>query len=222
MSRIDRVRGGVCVDGFNLYHAIDDLGQPYLKWLDLRKLSEKFARGHAHVIEEIVFCTAFFPGDFGKRKRHEAYNAALEARGVKILKGHTTKEPMKCNTCGNLWDQPREKETDINVALSLFSAAMTGKVDVVFLLTADTDQAATLKYIKEHCPQVKRVVVTPPGREKSKHLRDLSHANLRLGEGDIDDCVLPAMVQPEKGRLIVRPDNYQPPAGWVHPDERPA
>ncbi len=30
----------VYVDGFNLYHAIDDLGDDSLKWLDLWSLSE--------------------------------------------------------------------------------------------------------------------------------------------------------------------------------------
>jgi hypothetical protein len=27
----------VHIDGFNLYHAIDDLRKPWLKWLDLRR-----------------------------------------------------------------------------------------------------------------------------------------------------------------------------------------
>jgi len=221
MSRIDRLRGGVYVGGFNLYHAIDDIGRPYLKWLNLRRLSERIARGHAHVVDEVVFCTAFFPGDFAKRKRHEAYNAALKANGVRVVQGHTTKEPMECNGCGRMWDQPREKETDINVALSLFASSVSGKVDVVFLLTADTDQAATLKFLRDYCPNVKRVVVTPPGRRKSQHLRDLSDANLQIHEDDIDACILPALIQPAEGRLIARPDNYRPPDGWVHPDDRP-
>ena len=31
----------VYVDGFNLYHAIDDLNQDHLKWVNLWALSEK-------------------------------------------------------------------------------------------------------------------------------------------------------------------------------------
>ena len=30
------------IDGFNLYHAIDDLGQAHLKWVDLPKVCEIF------------------------------------------------------------------------------------------------------------------------------------------------------------------------------------
>lgn len=221
MSTTERLRGGFYVDGFNLYHALDDIKKPYLKWLSLRRLAERVAKGHAHSIDHLVFCTAFFPGDFGKRKRHEAYNAAQAAQGSRIVLGHTTTEPMSCKGCGRLWGQPREKETDTNVALSAFHDVAAGLVDVVFLVTADTDQAATLRFLRDHHPLVKRIVVTPPGREKSKHLRDLSDANPALHEADIDACILPDMFNGPSGRLIVRPKEYAPPPGWVHPDERP-
>ena len=221
MSITRRLRGGVYIDGFNLYHAIADLNQPYLKWLSLRRLAERFARGHAHSIDHIVFGTAYFPGDFDKRKRHETYNAALEATGIKVLLGHTTKEPANCKKCDHRWDQPREKETDINVALSAFHHAIAGEIDVMFLITADTAQAATLRFMHNSCPLVKRVIVTPPGREKSKHLRDLSDVNIGLSAADLDASVFPAMFNAPCGKLLVRPPSYAPPLGWVHPDDRP-
>ena len=133
MSITTRLRGGVYVDGFNLYHALDDLGKPYLKWLNLRQLADQFARGHAHQIDHLVFCTAFFPGDFQKRKRHETYNAAQEVYGAVVMLGHATKEPASCKSCGRTWQQPREKETDINVALAAYHDVSAGLVDVVFL-----------------------------------------------------------------------------------------
>lgn len=222
MSITGRPRGGFYVDGFNLYHAIDDLSQPYLKWLNLRRLAELTARGHAATIERVVFGTAFFPGNFEKKKRHEKYLDALRAVDVDILIGHTTKEPSSCNACGAKWDAPREKETDINVALSAYSDAVSGKVDVVFLLTADTDQAATLRFLRDHCPSVRRIVVTPPGRQKSKHLLDLSsNTNIQLTSTHLDQCVFRRMFHDPSGKLIVAPSEYAPPVGWVHPDERP-
>lgn len=221
MSRTQRIRGGVYVDGFNLYHAIADLQQPHLKWLCLRRLAERLAKGHAHQIDRIVFGTAYFPGDFGKKKRHEKYIEAQQANGVEVLVGHTVKEPSECRACRSKWDQPREKETDINVALSAYHDAMSGIVDAVFLITADTDQAATFKFLSRNLPHVKRIVVTPPGREKSKHLRDLCNANIGLKVDDIENCVLPAMFSGPGGKLIVRPGEYAPPSGWVHPDDRP-
>lgn len=222
MSISPRLRGGVYVDGFNMYHALDDLKKPYFKWLNLRRLSENFAKGHAHQIDRLVFCTAFFPGDFEKRKRHEAYNAAQQAFGVNVVLGHTTHEPMSCRDCGRSWLQPREKETDINIALSAYHDVCRGHVDVVFLVTADTDQASTLRFLKQHHPHIKRIVVVPPGRDhKLHHLRDAADAIIKLREDHIDAAILPAIVTPTQGQSIPRPSAYAPPLGWVHPDDRP-
>ena len=219
MSITPRSRAGLFVDGFNLYHAIDDIGKPYLKWLSLRTLAERVGKPFGVEFVELNFCTAFFPGDFGKQKRHEAYVNALAAEGVNVIFGHTIKEPMDCRSCGHIWHQPREKETDINVALSLFEAA--SRIDIAFLVTADTDQAATLRYMAKHYPEKKVVVLTPPGRPVSSHLRDLAFKNIRLSETDIDLSILPDMITPPGGRLVVRPSEYTPPLGWVHPTKRP-
>jgi hypothetical protein len=213
-------RGGFYVDGFNLYHALDDLNKPYLKWVSMRRLAERVAKPFSCSIDEIVFGTAFFPGDFEKRKRHETYINALKAEGVEVLLGHTTNEPSDCKSCGRIWDQTREKETDINIALSLFEAFSTDRVDIAFLVTADTDQAATLKFVKRCFPKKKVVVLTPPGRRESTHLKHNACRSIKLSETDIDLSVMPIMIQPPKGRLITRLLPYAPPKGWVHPDDR--
>lgn len=220
MSIMERPRAAFYIDGFNLYHGIDDLGKPYLKWLSLMKLSMRLAGTYRATVSEVVFCTAYFPKNFEKRKRHEDYNRALEAEGVKVLLGHTINEPMKCNGCERRWDQPREKETDINVALSLYEGARLDIFDIAFLVTADTDQASTLRFMKRSFPEKRVIVLTPPSRRKSAHLTSLCEKNIQLSETDIDACVLPAMITPDSGRLITRPLNYAPPANWVHPDER--
>jgi uncharacterized LabA/DUF88 family protein len=221
MSTTHRPRGGLFVDGFNLYHAIADLQEPYLKWVSLRRLGERVAKQFSTEMQEIVFCTAFFPGDFGKKKRHETYIAALQAEGVVVRYGHTTKEPSDCRRCGAVWDQPREKETDINVALSLYEAFVFDRIDIAFLVTADTDQAATLKAVSRSFPAKQVVVLTPPGRRESTHLKDSAHKSAKLSKTDIDLSVFPATIQPKTGRLVVRPSEYAPPKNWVHPDERP-
>lgn len=216
------MRGAVYIDGFNLYHALDDLGQQHLKWLNLWRLSELIARGHATTIQEVVYCSAYFPGDHGKKVRHTAYKEALENVGVQCKMGHTTKEPMECKRgCGHKWDQPREKETDINLALSAYNGAIDDIYDVAFMVTADTDQAATLKEIKRRFPEKTLIAVYPPGRAISKHLRDLTQKQIRLRENHIDECVFPGMVMAQGKRTIVRPHEYAPPEGWVHPDDRP-
>ncbi len=217
------MRGALYVDGYNLYHAINDLGQPYLKWLNLRRLGEILARGHSKTIERIVYCTAFFPGDHGKKTRHQYYIDALSQDHVETVIGHTTKEPLKCRleSCGHQWDVHREKETDINLALSLYQDAVSDVYDVAFLVTADTDQVSTLKFMRRFYPHKKVFVIVPPSREPSKHLRDLADGTIKMNMDHLDLSVLPAVVGQQGFRSIIRPYEYTPPTGWVHPDDRP-
>lgn len=76
------------MDGFNLYHAIDDLRENHLKWADLWKLGEEIIPSSSQTLVMVEFCTAYFPGDHSKRIRHEAYKNALEIRGVNCHWGH--------------------------------------------------------------------------------------------------------------------------------------
>jgi len=215
------VRGAIYVDGFNLYHAVDDLGQPHLKWLNLRRLGELVAKGHATSIERAVFCTAYFKNDHGKSVRHRAYVDALANVGVDSRMGHTVRERVDCEGCGRRWEEPREKETDINLALAVLDDAYQGVFDVAFIVTADTDQAATFRTMRERFPEKRIITVVPPGRFPSKHLNDLAHAKINLTPNHLDLCILPALVQAEGRRAVPRPVEYAPPAGFVHPDDRP-
>lgn len=217
------VRGAFYIDGFNLYHAVDDLQIPYLKWCNFWRLGELVAKGHAKSIEKVVFCTAYFKGNHGKRVRHEALVNALKLVGVETRLGHTTMEPMTCKhpDCGYEWQQPREKATDINLCLSLMMDAHDDIFDVAFLATADTDQSATVSMFRRRFPDKRIINVIPPGREPSVHLADLSHGRVKLTEKHFDECTLPAMVVKAGEKSIIRPREYDPPEGWVHPDDRP-
>jgi hypothetical protein len=45
------------IDGFNLYHAIDDLDKPHLKWLDVCALAKSLCRvGEDLVKVRLLFC----------------------------------------------------------------------------------------------------------------------------------------------------------------------
>ena len=97
-------RVAVFVDGFNLYHAIDDLNYvfenrqklekkpvrlqvPHYKWLDLWKLSESFLRDYQELVSVNYYSAyANHRGDAVVR-RHQAYVKALEQSGVRVVMG---------------------------------------------------------------------------------------------------------------------------------------
>ena len=82
------LRSAFYVDGFNLFHALEDYLEPHLKWLDLWKLAELVIPSQTETVVKIVYCTAFYPGNSEKRWRHDQYLNALRIRGVDCQLGH--------------------------------------------------------------------------------------------------------------------------------------
>lgn len=208
------------MDGFNLYHPLDELNKPHLKWLNHWRLAELVADQGDDLVK-VTFCTAYHP-DFKKRVRHERYILALENVGVTVLRGHYIHEPMSCNGCGRQWQKPTEKQGDLNVALSLFDDAYRDTFDHAYLISADSDQAATARMMRDRFPDKRLYSVTPPGRPHSHNILSHTPHHKTLTEAVLDLAVLPRVVIGTDGRkTAIRPFEYDPPAGWVHPNDRP-
>lgn len=213
------LRSAFYVDGFNLYHAIADLNEPFLKWCNLWKLAETVVPSKSEEIVKVTFCTAYYPGDERKKWRHQQYIQALTNVNVSVVMGHYVREDWKCRDCGFDWQKPTEKETDINLALSLYEDAVNDVYDKAYLVTADSDQAATANFFKKAFPKKSLVTVSPPGRKFSSHISNIADERLALNKDHLDTSVFPTIVLGE--RAARRPNEYEPPAWWVHPDKRP-
>lgn len=206
-------KAGLYVDGFNLYHGIEKFGEPWLKWLNLRKLGEPIAARHGAVLERVVFCSAVpdhVPQD--TKDRHMLYHAALRSVSVDIEPGH------------HIWNDDlkkySEKQSDINVALSLMADAEDKKIQVAILVSADSDQAATARFFRQRHPKNKLILAVPPNKTVPQKVVPYTNDHFILSRRQIDDAAFQQTIQ-GKTRAIVRPDAYQPPAWWVHPDDRP-
>jgi hypothetical protein len=214
-------RAAFYVDGFNLYHAINDLGIVHLKWNSLWHLAPGLIPARSEQLVKVAFCTAFYPNDSGKRARHERYIKAQEHFGVSVVHGHYVHEDMDCKGCGRIWKKPTEKETDINVALCLIDDAYNDVFDHAYMVTNDSDQAATARLFKGRFPAKKLTAVCPPGRQHSKHLIGFtSPPHVSISVAHMEKAVMEGMIHAAAG-LIVRPAEYAPPADWVHPRNRP-
>jgi hypothetical protein len=202
------LRAAVYIDGFNLYHGIDDLGQNYLKWVDLWKLSDALVKGHGR-LERVVYCTAYRDRETGKKARHRFYIEALELVGVKPVFGHETDEPNSCKGCGRTWNTKREKATDINLALCLYQEAIDDLYDIAFVISADSDQAASFAHVKRHLPAKKLFTIAPPMRNLSKHVLPHADGKKSLKEKDIHAAIFPRYVTDGKS-VVTRPREYDP------------
>jgi hypothetical protein len=214
------------VDGFNLYHPIVRMGatENHLKWACLWRLGEVLCEKGGQQLVKVVFCTAVPKADRdpGKHDRHVRFNSALRARGVTIIEGHYVPEAIERDGVATGERKWTEKQTDINVALSLLFDGLDNVYDVAFLLTADTDQVATARVFSERlAPLGKTMIgVAPPDRAVPVGYGKYGIKGIVLNKHHIERCVMPADI-PSPERWIARPDSYTPPDGWVHPDLRP-
>jgi uncharacterized LabA/DUF88 family protein len=159
----DRLRAALYVDGFNLYHAIDELGEPHLKWLNLAALGERIIPRTKERLIKVRWFTALQPkAPEDRRQRHREYITALKYFNVAVHQGHFIFDEVDCHGCGRVWAKPQEKETDVNIALHLFDDVYQDVFDVAYLLTADSDQGATAKMMVRRFPTKKLVSVVPP------------------------------------------------------------
>jgi hypothetical protein len=202
-----RPRAAVYVDGFNLFHAIDDLKENHLKWLDLMALSKHLAGVNRDVVR-VVWCSAKHP-DPEKAERWMVYRNALLATGVKVVSGHFTEKPPIA-----------EKEGDVSVALHLMLDAIDDVYDIAYLISADSDQVATAKLFKERfgpssATPKKLHSVAPPNRPHSGHIKSYVDHCADLSKAEIGNHLLPSQLKRIDGRPILCPARYTPPPGWV-------
>ncbi len=139
------------IDGLNLYHAIDDLNRPHLKWVDLWALSQSLLRPGQELVA-VNYFSAYATWMPGRYKRHRTYVAALKTKGVSIHLAKFKIREQKCNTCGATWKSREEKETDVSIAAHLVADALCDRFDLAFLITADSDLKPAIAAVRADAP----------------------------------------------------------------------
>jgi uncharacterized LabA/DUF88 family protein len=194
------------IDGFNLYHALDDLQRPYLKWVDLWGLSASLLR-RGEALQAVKYFTAYATWRPDAYARHRHYVLALKARGVEVHLARFKRKPERCRRCGSSWTRHEEKETDVHISVQLVADAFREAFDRAVLITADSDLKPAISMAREAHPASEVLVVAPPGRFASA--RDL-RPRLELTAGRVGRNLLPAEVRHDGG-TIRRPVEYDPP-----------
>jgi len=208
----EKNRAAMYVDGFNLYYGLVNLKANHYKWLNLWKLGQRVAQDRGHDLISVTYCTAYRNGDLEAKNRHQTYVAALQNAGVECVLGHymtTSTDP--CGNCGVVGDTFNEKQSDINLALSVFADAVNDKFDWAYLVSADSDQTATARFLKSHFPEKKLITVAPPGQEVSSNIANIAIGKRKLNEADISSCLFPPIIMRDALGPIRCPRSYEPP-----------
>jgi uncharacterized LabA/DUF88 family protein len=210
------MRVSAFIDGFNFYHAVHDLGQPHLKWVNLRSLVETFAPAPQYTISNIYYFSAFATWRPGAYARHRQFIAALRAAGVVTVMGRFKEKPRGCNACGRRWVDHEEKETDVNIALHLLLKAHQDEYDRAFLISGDSDLAPAVRMVRSEFPTKQVRILMPPARGYSMDLVNSAgglKAAKKMEVAHLERCLLPEQVRDASGSVVAkRPPEYAPPA----------
>lgn len=201
------------MDGFNLYHAVNDLKRNELKWVDLRKLMECFIDPKVHKISDVYYFSAFAEWLTEPAKRHKIYVNALKSRGITPVLGRFKDKDLGCSKCGHRWVGHEEKQSDVNLAIWMVREAYRSNYDEAFLVSQDSDLAPVIGLIHEF-PRHRGVkLIGPPGRPHSKELIAATDKQVKIKPIHLERSLFPEEVLDASGKLVARrPAAYDPPA----------
>lgn len=198
------------IDGFNLYHSIDDLHKPHLKWVNLWALAQSICRPN-EVLRKVSYFSAYATWLPEKHARHRKYVTALEAHGVSCHMARFNRRTITCRSCGAQWNSREEKETDVHFALTFLEDAFIGEFDRAIIVSADSDYVPAVRAVRKRFSEKEVFLAAPPGRlGMARELRNVCSGKLEITPGRIAKCLLPQDVKTTSGDIVRRPSHYDP------------
>jgi uncharacterized LabA/DUF88 family protein len=206
MQAHDTERVVAYIDGFTVYHGLKAKGWRHLLWLDYRALMTKLLLPRQELVT-VKYFTSRVRKPEASRLRQSIYLDALAARGgIQVIEGKYESRPVKCPACDHRWPKPKEKMTDVALAIALVLDAEDDAYDVAFLLAADADLIPAVRTVHERTDK-EVVVITPRGR-RSDELSGTGTSDLHIRKTWFNQCQLPEIVTDDSGREYRRPEHW--------------
>ncbi len=175
MDRSKKIRVVAYIDGFNFYHSVaNNLPKKY-KWLNYRKLVEKYLC-EGEQLEKIFLFTANPKWDPDRIIRHNDFMRIMVSLGIVIISGNYTATTKKFNANKNTVTSPpdaivsprrfeystfEEKQTDVNMALAIFEGGIMDMYDKAFIFSGDSDIAPAIHKVRKYRKDKKFTSILP-------------------------------------------------------------
>ena len=176
----------VLIDGFNFYHRLKDYQYRFktcVKWLNYKSLMLSYFKDETD--KENVYDFKYFSAIAEHRgedccSRHKIYIEALKSENIDVILGKFKEKNIprckcneRCTNCNSIQDKTKltkheEKNTDVNIAITLVEKALLKEYDTCYILSSDSDFNTAIKRAKELYPKGKIVLVPPPIPNNSK------------------------------------------------------
>lgn len=198
------------VDGFNVYYSMQKSQGNVLhkyKWLNLRKLLNKYVFSQTEVLDEIYYFSAL-TNENDKRMRHLTYVNALRSENIKTVWGYLRYDPTDCPSCKTTFMKPIEKQTDANIISQVMKMAILDEFDLALIVSADSDLVPMIKAVK-HIKPTKEFRVVIPINQKAKELTQVCGDRRKIQDVHLADSQFPETVTLTDGMTISRPKEWQ-------------
>jgi len=194
------------IDGLNVYHSLNNARFKKYKWLNYRKLAERFLGPGDTLVDIFCFTTyaRWKPASFA---RHRAFIKALRSVGVRDMQGRFMRHKERCHVCGSRYTAREEKQTDVNIAVHLLSDAMNDEFDRAVIISGDTDLIPAIEAVHRDAPD-KEIGVMFPLRRFHDTLKKTADFSVTMKERMLDECQFPGEVK-VGGTIIERPESWQ-------------
>lgn len=195
------------VDGFNLYHSLEDLGSPKTKWLDLQGLVRSTLKPDEELVS-VSYFTAYATWDDEKAARHKKYIRALELTGVRVVLGKFKRKNRTCRECGARTVEREEKRTDVNIAIHFLRAAFLDEFDLAIVVSGDTDLIPAIDAVKQLFP-TKRVGILFPMNRHTSEMEQSADFSETLKLTALLSHLLPVRIRLPSGKYLTPPLQWQ-------------
>ncbi|MFD2419060.1 NYN domain-containing protein [Amycolatopsis pigmentata] len=197
------------IDGFNLYHGLHERYRRHCLWLDLLGLVQRL-RPRDEIIT-IKYFTALVVNAPDAADRQGIYLDALRAYSgstLEIVFGRFQGKARSCRACGSSWTHYEEKETDVNIAVSLVADTAAEASDIALVISADSDLCPAIRTARS-LPVQRGMIAAFPPRRSSFEIRGLIPAAFTIGQDKLRKSLLPDRVtDPATGAVFKLPDHW--------------
>lgn len=210
-------RISVFIDGFNVYHALNDSWDNIKKckkyrnllWLNYRTFAEQFINADDH-LKNVFYFTAFANWRPSSVIKHKIYVEALKHHNVEIVLGNFKEKPRYCNQCKQSFITHEEKQTDVNISIYLLREAVLDNYDKAIIFGADSDLIPAIKTVKQLYPNKQIGVIIPIERERySKEIRTECDFYRYTKKKHYERSQLTYQIHLPKGKVLTKPADWQ-------------
>ncbi len=162
-------------------------------------------------LEDVYYFTASAYWDAGKVARHNLFIKAQKHFGVKAVLGKFKEKYPKCKKCKQEYMSHEEKESDVNLAISLVSLAYEKKYDKAFIVSGDSDFVSAIKLVRGKFPELRIGVLVPFNPRKphiATHIRNAAHFHRNIERKHLLSSRLPIAISLASGETINCPPDY--------------